>query len=290
MHEQAFGGDWTEKKLDCLRNYLRAYRNVLKGKTFLRTWYVDAFAGTGSRVTALPRTESIFVDETYSDSQAAAYQDGSAKIALGLEDPFDHYLFIEKSRSKAQKLESVIESQFPRLRSRCQVKQADANSALREWCACRDWKKERAVVFLDPFGMQVDWDTVQMLGQTQAVDLWYLFPLGIATRLLAKDGQIPDGWKLGLDRLFGSQEWHDRFYRTRVINGLFGDTEEVQRDATVSNITGYIETQLKTCFSKTAPSLVLKNSNNSPLFALCFAVANERGADIAVRIAKHILK
>jgi hypothetical protein len=33
-------------------------------------------------------------------------------------------------------------------------------------------------VFLDPFGMQVDWNVIEQLALTKAVDLWLLFPLG----------------------------------------------------------------------------------------------------------------
>jgi len=35
---------------------------------------------------------------------------------------------------------------------------------------------------------------------------------------------------------------------------------------------------------------VLRNSLNNPLYLLCFAAGNDRGATIAVRIANHILK
>ena len=35
---------------------------------------------------------------------------------------------------------------------------------------------------------------------------------------------------------------------------------------------------------------VLWNSSNNPLYLFCFAVGNERGKDIALRIANHLLK
>jgi hypothetical protein len=35
---------------------------------------------------------------------------------------------------------------------------------------------------------------------------------------------------------------------------------------------------------------VLRNSKNNPLYLVCFAVGNDRGKDIALRIAKHLLK
>jgi hypothetical protein len=35
---------------------------------------------------------------------------------------------------------------------------------------------------------------------------------------------------------------------------------------------------------------VLWNSSKNPLYMFCFAVGNERGKDIALRIANHLLK
>ncbi len=38
------------------------------------------------------------------------------------------------------------------------------------------------------------------------------------------------------------------------------------------------------------PARILYNSRNTPLFILFFAVANERGKIVALRIANHILE
>jgi len=46
----------------------------------------------------------------------------------------------------------------------------------------------------------------------------------------------------------------------------------------VENIQGLIQERLAICFAKVADGLVLRNSKSSPLYSLCFAAANERGA------------
>src|SRR6516225_3235692 len=113
MTEPTFGGDWTEKKLSCLKGYLIAYRNIFAVKEraqYFKTWYVDAFAGTGSRtVPSSPATgqQSVFED-VYEDTETTVYRDGSAKIALSLPEPFDHYLFIEKSKVRVNALKDTI--------------------------------------------------------------------------------------------------------------------------------------------------------------------------------------
>ena len=164
----------------------------------------------------------------------------------------------------------------------------DANTELKAWCAKRDWSKERAVVFLDPYGMQVEWSTVERLAATKGVDLWYLFPA--IARLLRRDGNIPEAWKERLDALFGTDAWRTRFFQTRQQAGLFGDFEEIQRIATETAINDFIHERLATCFGKkVAKGLILRNSKSSPLYFLCFAASNESGARPALSIANSIL-
>ena len=218
-----------------LAKYLAAYRNIFTSNAKARhftTWYVDAFAGTGSRVAPENATARLdLADEAYADDESNCYRDGSAKIALGLTSPFDRYLFVEKSKKRISELRGLIQREFPGLEARCELKQGDANAALCAWCKERNWSKERAVVFLDPYGMQVEWSTIQALGATKGVDLWYLFPLGVA-RMLTHDGKMDDSWRKRLTTLFGTADWEERFYRVEVKQDLFGDFQELQRDAT----------------------------------------------------------
>ena len=293
MIEHAFGGDWTEDKLTRLSKYLAAYRRIFTtniNARFLITWYVDAFAGTGSRTASKNKASpSSPMEETYEDPESSGFRDGSARKALSLDSPFERYLFIEKSEKRIKELHKSIVRDFPNLASRCDLQRGDANKLLGEWCRARNWRKERAVVFLDPYGMQVEWSTVQALGSTKGIDLWYLFPLGVA-RMLTHDGVIEDSWRKRLTTLFGTSDWEERFYRIDVRPTLFGDQEMLRRDATVGNIQSYINERLLTSFHAVADSLVLRNSKDSPLFALCFAASNERGAPTAIKIAKSILK
>jgi three-Cys-motif partner protein len=293
VDDQSFGGEWTESKLRNVKSYLEGYQQALKNQRFT-LWYVDAFAGTGSRSApeAVDTSNSLLRflrDETDDeDEDAGRYRDGSAKIALALQRPFDRYLFIEKSKSKCDELQSIIKRDYAHLIDRCSIRQEDSNTALFQWCKERNWAQDRAVVFLDPFGLQVNWSTIESLGSTKAVDLWYLFPLSLL-RLLKRDGQIEQSWRARLDSVFGTTEWESRFYE-RFESPLFEGIEVVQRIANADSVRGFIEERLRTCFAAVAKGKVLTNSKNSPLFLLCFAVANKNGAPIAMRIAQSILK
>jgi hypothetical protein len=63
-----------------------------------------------------------------------------------------------------------------------------------------------------------------------------------------------------------------------------------QKTASFASIESYFVRRLKTIFAGVAENpLSLYSSSNTPLFLLCFAASNLKGAPIAVRIARHIL-
>jgi three-Cys-motif partner protein len=292
--DNRFGGNWTEVKLARLHKYLQAYRQIFvrnERARFFKTWFVDAFAGTGSRIDPGSVIESALFDEVYRDEDTASYRAGSAKIALGLPEPFDHYLFIEKSDRRLKALKKVLEREYAERLERCSFRHGDANDVLKAWCHERNWKKERAVVFLDPYGMQVEWSTIEAIAATKAIDLWYLFPLGIGVlRLLTYRGDIEESCQARPDSVLGTGEWREEFYQLNTTLDLFGEAhEKIERTATPAGIEAFIHKRLASCFEAVAKGLVLRNSRSSPLYLLCFAAANKRGAPTAVKIAQDIL-
>lgn len=296
MAEHTFGGNWTEIKLDCLKKYLAAYRQIFASNTkarYFKTWYVDAFAGTGSRAEASAAPETPLFQDAYADSEPAAFRDGSAKIALGLPTPFDNYLFIEQRKKRVQQLQATVGQDFPALLPRCTFNHGDANAVLTAWSGEQDWTKTRAVVFLDPYGMQVNWSTIEVLAATKAIDLWYLFPLGMGvSRLLRHDANINEPEQKRLDDLLGTRDWVTHFYPTEQSKqqGLFEKEQAtVQRDASVERIEAFFSRRLASCFVAVAKGLVLKNSKESPMFLLCFAAGNPKGATTGLKIAQAIL-
>lgn len=140
--------------------------------------------------------------------------------------------------------------------------------------------------------MQVEWTTIEAIAKTKAIDLWLLFPLGIGVnRLLTKSGDIPKSWRRRLDLLLGTESWYDEFYKVEITRTLFGDEKEHVVKATMDTIGRYFTNRLKSVFAGVAEEPgVLRNSANNPLYLLCFAVGNEPGKNIALRIAQHLLK
>lgn len=293
-----FGGDWTGRKLQVLAGYLHSYTTALKDKPTpanpFRKAFIDAFAGTGYRdarrdEAKAPSTQNLLFPD-FAGKEPQSLLDGSARIALQTEPRFDKYIFIERSVERCAHLEE-LKTEFPDHAAGIEVRQGDANEQIQELCA-KDWNSHRAVLFLDPYGMQVEWKTIEAVAQTNAIDLWLLFPLGIGVnRLLTKTGDIPESWQRRLNLLLGTEDWYDEFYKVETTPTLFGNDQERVVKATMETIGRYFNNRLQAIFAGVVDEPgVLRNSANNPLYLLCFAVGNERGKDVALRIAKHLLK
>jgi len=256
-----------------------------------RKVYFDAFAGSGIRSEKAGEAESgdlLLVDR---DPEATELLKGSAQVALETEPAFDRYIFVEKNPAYAAALEQ-LRNKFPGLSRRIYIAQGDANDLLVRWCKKTDWKKTRAVVFLDPYGMQVDWATIEAIAKTRAIDLWILFPLGQGVnRLLTREAPPPPGWAERLNRFFGTEEWKTRFYRTIERHDLFGaTTSSIEKDADFQGIGEYFLERLRTVFALVADRVLpLRNSRGTPIYLLCFAAGNPKGAPTAVKIANDIM-
>lgn len=295
----AFGGEWTRGKLQILESYLNSYTTVMKRNSF-RLWYVDAFAGTGyvslesgNAVQGGQSKLPILGEEWDVDSTNVLR--GSTRLAIEVDNrPFDDFIFVEQNVEYAVELSNIKQEFKDR---NIQIVPSDANIFLQNWCSSRNqllgtpWRGERAVIFLDPYATEVDWQTVHYIAETKSADLWILFPLYALSRLLPNE-RAPDNANAAiLDRVFGNREWRDVLYRTYRQANLFGDEETLAiREEQEAIVNLYLQ-QLKGTFPAVASNPKwFRNSRNSPLFALMFAAANPgRGGQIALDIASHLL-
>ncbi len=290
-----FGGDWTDEKLERVRKYLVAYTTIMnKHKQRFRFAYVDAFAGTGYRTLKQNENPEELMFPEIAEQESQQFLDGSARIALRVKPRFHKYIFIENDEKRFQELEK-LKVDFPELQSDISLEREDANSYLQKWCKNNDkknkWSRHRAVLFLDPYGMQVEWETIKAVAETQAIDLWLLFPLGVAVnRLLKRNGNIDLVIRESLNRLLGATDWYDAFYPPRKTLGLFGEETHIEKVG-FNTIIQYFVGRLKTVFAGVAENpLPLYNSRNNPLYLLCFAAGNPKGAPTAIKIAQKILE
>lgn len=283
---KSFGGSWSDDKLDVLKSYLGSYAQVLKKSNFTLV-YIDAFAGAGKTALPTPDDGQLF-DDTEIEGDIEGYRHGSPLIALASKPAFDQFVFIEQHEQSLNKLEKqVVETNLLQGRA-VRFLREDANVALQK-IAAESWQSRRAVAFLDPFALHVKWDTIKALAKTQAIDMWLLFPAMAVNRMLPKSGIVPDAWAKKLNETFGDESWRTTFFRKEHPD-LFGDEPTMKLPDVFTKLSEYVTTRLKCEFAGVHEKpLVLPNSSGAPIFLLCFASGNPRGAPIAKRIAQHII-
>ena len=268
MSVHLFGGAWTERKLSVVRRYLERYAQVLKNQAFQRI-YVDVFAGTGDRTDKRRATLPLLDLPEFE-----AVTKGSARLALEIEPPFHRYVFIERVTRRASEL-TALKSEFPD--RNIEIINEDANDAIAAVCQAMSWRGTRGVVFLDPYGLQVSWNTLVAIARTGALDVWILFPSGMGlNRLLTKSGDIPLEWQETLDRSLGTDGWRSAFYRSEQEADLFeGPRSKTIKDADPVKLEKFYLDRLRTVFPTVMNKCVrLTNSKDQTMYLLCFASAN----------------
>lgn len=288
-------GQWAADKLDRLRKYLNAYTTIMKGESrWCRGFhYIDAFAGPGQHVLRSRPSSSSTHQRRFLETSAHAQKEpehqaflaGSPRVALELKYPFTYYVFVDKNAERATALENLKEEY--KGRRKIVVRKADCNGYLINKVVNNskiDWKCDRALVFLDPFGMQVPWSTLKSLGGTKGIEVFLNFPVGMAIqRLLLKDTtKITPKRREMLDNYFGSPEWFDIIYRK--ARTLFGDEEE-KIEQSGKRLVKWYRDRLKEVFGNASKAALIRNTKGGHLYYLLLASPNPTG----VKIANYIL-
>ena len=150
----------------------------------------------------------------------------------------------------------------------------------------------KALCFLDPFGMSIDWKTIEALSG-KSIDLWILIPSGvIVNRLLQRKEKGGDVllYPEKLKSFFGMSEEDikDWFYTYKEEKDLFGETREwyEKKNNPIERIAELYCERLGDLFPYVTPQpLVMTNNHNVPIFHFVCASFNET----AVKIAQQII-
>ncbi|MES2040075.1 MAG: three-Cys-motif partner protein TcmP [Pseudomonadota bacterium] len=281
MSKHSFGGPWTFIKLDILNRYLSFFNTALQRqpnaeKPFDRV-YIDAFAGTGECDIKLDNGNSLTIA-------------GSAKIAIEKTTPgFHHVHLIDVDAKHAAQLEILASSNQD---VSVTVYKNDANAALESIISKVNWHQTRGVVFLDPYGMALNWATIEKIAKTRALDVWYLFPLNAVARQAANDfTKIDSGKADSLDRLLGTTDWRTEFYQETAQGSFLAEGKTmITRKFGNAEIASYVHNRLSAVFHGWVSPPIFLPETGSPIFALFFAVANpsESAVKLSKKAAEHL--
>lgn len=295
---QSFGSSHTDLKLNKLAEYLDRYTTALKNKPSrvspFRKIYFDAFAGNGGVDIQSSETPLLPVIES------GQFIKGSARRALELKIPFDEYIFVEKSKARSTELQDMVDREYSHHSHRVKVLCEDANEALREFCNSTNWygpvgPQARSVVFLDPFGNNVEWDTIRAVAATRAIDLWYLFPagLGVNRQIRNVDGDVHSTHEASLTRMYGTDEWK-LLAKKETGQMSFEDIErpDYVKVASPKSMTDFMITRMKGIFrGGVLDEWLPLGAKGRHDYSLIFAWANPSvKARLAATLAAGVLK
>ena len=147
-------GPWSEVKLEILRRYAQEYSNILTRQEHprLRHLYIDAFAGGGVHISK--KTKELVP--------------GSPLNALLIEPPFKEYHFIELDSKKVEVLDILAGE-----REDVFIYPGDCNRILLEQVFPRARYEDyaRALCLLDPYGLHLNWEVIQVAGESKGLSV-----------------------------------------------------------------------------------------------------------------------
>ena len=285
-----WGGSWTELKLDAFENYVNAYLTIMSAQKqkfsgWPTTIYFDGFAGSGERFSTIEEEKDLFSD--YFIKEDLELYKGSAVRVLSLNQKFDHYYFVDNNKKAIDKLKQKL-SNSNLIRINCNFITDNVNNQLINLSKILN-SQNAALVLLDPFGMQIDWSSIEIL-KDKRVDLWILIPSGvIINRFLDRKGKLNFSNKL--QSYFGLSEdkIRERFYETEKVDTLFGSGDEIKKtNDSVSNIAEpYIEKLSNIWNHVSQKPLQLFNTKNVPIYHFVFASNNKTALKVADQIIEQ---
>jgi three-Cys-motif partner protein len=261
-------GRWSVLKLDIIERYGSAYATAfnVSGRR-LKKYYIDGFSGAGAHVV----------------KKTGQQIEGSPARALKITPPFDGFYFIDLDKNKTAYLQKLCEG-----RSDVQIINDDANTYLRTLLPTIQFKKfNRALCVLDPYGLHLDWEVVQLAGQSEAVDLFLNFPVMDMNRNAIwrmPEQATPEGIER-MNRFWGDESWKQAAYAKSKQRNLFSELDADEKQPNSAIVAAFRERLKKAAGFKYVPEpLPMTNSKNAEVYYLFFASPKPVAQDIVTHI------
>jgi three-Cys-motif partner protein len=271
-----FGGDWTERKIEIVVEYAKAYLTIMNKYPQFKCLYFDGFAGSGN----IYQDNKIEIDIIK----------GVAVRILEIDSPksFDRYYFVELNEKNKSELQQLINKKFPNKTKN--VVCDDCNTKLISMSQFLSKNKNyRTLAFIDPYGMSLKWSSVEVL-KGLGIDLWILVPSGIGmNRLLKNNGDISEAWlhRLELSLGLSGDEIKKYFYKSTTVQTLFGEETFTNKEINAIQKAGELyKKRLNEVFKYVSQPLELKNSTGSIMYHFMMASNNSAAFSIANDLIK----
>jgi len=254
-------GNWSEIKLDIIKDYAAAYSAILakqKDPSFSHV-YIDAFAGAGLHLS----------------KEREAFILGSPVNALKIGPPFREYHLIDLDGKKVSQLRQIVGN-----RSDVKIYEGDCNGILLDEVFPKVLFENyrRGLCLLDPYGLHLNWVVIKKAGQMKSIDMFLNFPVADINRnVLWHNPDAVDAEDVErMTAFWGDDSWREIAYTTE--GNLFGFPEKEDNETVAE---GFRKRLQKAAGFKHVPSpLPMRNSKGAIIYYLFFASQKPVAQDI----------
>jgi three-Cys-motif partner protein len=263
-------GEWSILKLDIVEKYGHAYTTAFnKRGAHLKKFYIDGFSGAGVHVVKHTRRQI----------------EGSPRRALRVTPPFDGFHFIDLNPAKTDHLQKLCEG-----RKDVWIHTDDASQRLKELLpTIRYDDYKRALCLLDPYGLHLDWEVMQIAGELGTIDLFLNFPIMDMNRnALFWKPELADHDDIArMTRFWGDESWRQVAWADSKQPDMFKEIEQEKQPNKV--IAEAFRERLKKVagFAHVPEPLPMTNRKNAVVYYLFFAAKNPTAGNIIEGIFKR---
>ncbi len=259
-------GIWAKKKLRVLAHYIATSTVAMKNKPWRRRFYIDLQAGPGKNCVAddndqCPSTNpDVFL--------------GSPLLALTEGAKYSSYFFVEQDEESASALRTRCKSLSNT--NPISIIEDDCNNAVDQICDAinrvdtppfskTDWNS-LSLAFLDPEGLELNWETVVKLASLKRTDIVINFSIGGLRRRAGHDKQMPPGTTRS-DQFFGTTEWR-------------GIPDNPDSSKPAFQWIEFYQARLQELEYQWGTPVPVKNTTNVELYRLLFASKHQLGVEL----------
>jgi len=193
---------------------------------------------------------------------------GSPQIALDINPPFKEYFFIDIDGDKVVELKRIVLG-----RTEAYVLQGDCNySLIKEiFPKVKFEDYRRGLCLLDPYGLDLNWEVIQVAGQMKSIDMFLNFPVMDMNRnVLWRDPTGVDPADVKRMNIFwGDSSWNKVAYRP--ARDLFGQTVGIKESNNTIASAFRKRLQEVAGFKHVSKPLPMRNSEGATIYYLFFA-------------------
>lgn len=255
-------GYWSEIKLEIIKKYASAYTSIMRNQAWCKGYvYIDAFAGAGKHISR--RTGEMIP--------------GSPLNALEVNPPFTEYHFIDLVEKRAD-----VFRQIAKKNPNVHAYLGDCNEILvtKIFSALTYDSFKRALCILDPYGLQLKWETIKAAADMKTIDIFINFPImDINRNVLFEDPAKAKQEDIErMNAFWGDESWKQLLYREQET--LFGETHHVRIEDYQALAKEFCKRLRQAGFNDVPKPILMTNKKNGPLYYLCFASQKGVAKDI----------